>query len=132
MQDQLRIVMVEEGADAERLDLLTGYLSRDLRELDDVQVDRVTVEAPADTRAFDAVEIGSLLVTLLSSAALPQLINTIRGWLGRGRSTPASEPRTVRVELDGDTLVLTTASSEEQERLIQLFIARNLREPNPP
>ena len=125
MQDQLRIFMVEEGADAERLDVLAGYLTRDLRELDDVELGRVSLEAPPNTRAVDVAAVGSLLVTLLSSSALPQLINTIRGWLGRGRST-------VRVELDGDTLELSAASSEEQERLIQLFVARHLREPDPP
>lgn len=133
MGEQLRIVMHEDGAEAERLEQLSGYLRLDLRDMDDVEVTRVLVDPPEGTRGVDALEVGSFLVTLLSSAALPQLITTIRGWLGRGRSASSApmEPRTVKVELDGDTIELSDASSDEQDRLIELFVQRHQREPDP-
>ena len=122
MSQQLRIVMVERGADAERLDLLTGHLTRELRELDDVTVDPARVEPPHGARAGEALQVGSLVVTMLSSASLPQLLTAVRGWLGRGTTTTAGAARSVRLELDGDALELGHATPEEQDRLVELFV----------
>ena len=128
MEDQLLIRLSEDGADDERLGTLTGHLSRDLVELDDVEVSQARGEAPPNTRSVDAVEVGGLVVTLVGSGALQQVVSAIRRWLGRGAAQEETA-RTVRVELDGDTLELTGASSQEQDRLIQLFVLRHLKEP---
>ncbi|MGB7161331.1 MAG: hypothetical protein WBD40_24950, partial [Tepidisphaeraceae bacterium] len=57
--------LLEEGADAERLDQVTGYLRNEILELD---VDDVTAEpageAPPGTRGIDPAMIGGLMVTL--------------------------------------------------------------------
>ena len=126
MHDQLHIRLSEDGADAERLDTMTGHLSQDLRDLDDVEVQRASGPSPENTRAVDAVEVGSLVVTMLTSGALSEVVRAVRRWLGSGGNRDA---RTVRVELDGDALELTGASSQEQEQLIQLFVLRHLRKP---
>jgi hypothetical protein len=123
MDGQLRIQVSEDGADAERLDALTGYLRRDLIELD---VDDVTALAagppPAGSRAIDATAVGGLMVALGSSAdGLRAVVTTIRAWLGRGSGVR----RTVRLELGGDALELSEASAADQERLIGLFISRH-------
>jgi hypothetical protein len=129
MDGQLRIQVNEDGADAERLDVLTGYLRRDLVELD---VDDVTALAagppPAGSRAIDAAAVGGLMVALGNSAdGLRAVVAAIRAWLGRGDGTR----RTVRLELGGDALELSQASAADQERLIGLFISRHT-EPPPP
>jgi hypothetical protein len=123
MDDQLRIQVSEDGADAERLDALTGYLRRDLIELD---VDDVTALAagppPAGSRAIDATAAGGLMIALGSSAdGLRAVVTAIRAWLGRGSGVR----RTVRLELGGDALELSEASAADQERLIGLFISRH-------
>jgi hypothetical protein len=120
---ELRLLLEEDGADAERVDLLTGHLRRELTQLD---VDGVRplpdVEPPPGTRALDAAVIGGLLVTLgQSGAGLAAVITAIRGWLAR---TPGPA-RTVRVELGGDVLELSQASAAEQDRLIELFVGRH-------
>jgi hypothetical protein len=127
MDGQLRIQVSEDGADAERLDTLTGYLRRDLIELD---VDDVTAlpagPPPAGARAIDATAIGGLMVTLGSSAdGLRAVVTAIRAWLSRGSGVR----RTIRLELGGDALELSEASVADQERLIGLFISRHSEPP---
>ena len=127
MDGQLRIQVSEDGADAERLDALTGYLRRDLIELD---VNDVTALAagppPPGSRAIDAAAVGGLLVALGSSAdGLRSVVSAIQAWLGRGSGVR----RTIRLELGGDALELSQASAADQERLIGLFISRHSEPP---
>jgi hypothetical protein len=127
MDGQLRIQVSEDGADAERLDALTGYLRRDLIELD---VNDVTALAagppPPGSRAIDAAAVGGLLVALGSSAdGLRSVVSAIQAWLARGSGVR----RTIRLELGGDALELSQASAADQERLIGLFISRHSEPP---
>jgi hypothetical protein len=123
MDGQLRIQVSEDGADAARLDAVTGYLRQDLIQLD---VDGVTAQPagppPPGARAIDVTAIGGLLVALGSSAdGLRSVVSAIQAWLGRGSGVR----RTVRLELGGDALELSAASAADQERLIELFISRH-------
>ena len=65
MDGELRLFVTEDGADAERVDLLTGHLRRDLDQLD---VDGVRPlrggEAPPGTRASTSAVVGGLIVSL--------------------------------------------------------------------
>ena len=123
MDRELRLQISEEGADAERLAVLTGYLRGELLQLD---VEDVTAlrggEAPPGSRAFDVAAVGALLVSLGQSAeGLRSVVSAIRDWLQRG----TRDRRTVRLELDGDVLELSQASMADQERLIELFVSRH-------
>ena len=123
MGRELRLQVSEEGADAERLVVLTGYLRGELLRLD---VEDVTAigggEAPSGSRAFDVAAVGALLVSLGQSAeGLWSVVSAIRDWLQRGTKAR----RTVRLQLDGDVLELSQASAVDQERLIELFVSRH-------
>ncbi|MBV9204304.1 MAG: hypothetical protein JO037_02615 [Actinobacteria bacterium] len=123
MDMELRLQISEEGADAEQLAALTGYLRAELLQLD---VDDVTAprdgEAPTGARAFGVAEVGALLVALGQSAdGLRAVVSAIRAWLRRGTGTR----RTVRLELGGDALELSQASEADQERLIELFVSQH-------
>ena len=123
MDSELRLQLSEEGADAERLSILTGYLRTDLLRLDvdDVTAPR-TGQAPPGARAFDVSTVGALLVSLSQSVdSLQSVVSAISDWLRRGQGTP----RKVRLELGGDTLELSQASPADQERLIELFVSRH-------
>jgi hypothetical protein len=113
----------EEGADAERLAVLTGYLRAELLQLDIEEIDTLPPgEAPPGARAFGAAAVGSLLVALGQSAeGLRSVVSVIKDWLRRGDGPH----RTVRLELGGDALELSQASVADQERLIELFISRH-------
>lgn len=60
------------------------------------------------------VEIGS------SGAVLPVLVGAVQDWLSR-----ASEVHKVKLTINGDTLEMTTLSSEERNRLITAYISRH-------
>jgi hypothetical protein len=119
---KLRIQLgLDAGADAEELDEQTANLRRELLELEVKVVDRNrVVEPPPGARAADAATFGTLLVGLANTAsALSGVVRALRSWLSRG------EARSVKLELGGDTLELTGVSSEQQERLIEAWIARH-------
>jgi hypothetical protein len=124
MMSELRVQLSESGADAERLDTLTGFLRQELLQLDVADVTALRAgEPPAGTRAIDAVAIGGLLITLNRSAqSVRTVVSAIREWLARGGGTR----RTVRLELDGDVLELSEVTATDQTRLIELFVSRHV------
>jgi hypothetical protein len=114
------MVSVDEGrADSERMEQLTLALRRELLQLDVEDVEPVrTGSAPEGTRAIDVAAVGTLLVTLTSSAAaLTGVVNTVRGWLAQG-----SQGRTVELTIGDKTLKLAGASDEQQDQLIREFL----------
>jgi hypothetical protein len=124
MGGELRIQLAEDGADAERLDALTGFLRDELLQL---EVEDVTAlragEPPPGARVFDVIAVGGLLVSLGGSASgLGAVVSEIRKWLARGDGTR----RTVRFEIGGDVLELSEATKADQDRLVDLFIDRHV------
>lgn len=123
MGSEMRLHLSEDGADAERLDALTGYLRQELLQLDVEDVTALPAgKPPPGSRAFDVVAVGGLLVTLGRSAeGLRAVVLAVRKWLARGNGTR----RTVRLEVGGDVLELSEASPADQQRLIDLFVSRH-------
>ena len=124
MDGELRLHLSEDGADAERLAVLTGYLRAELLQV--VDVEEVSAlpagEPPPGARVFGVATVGALLITLGQSVeGLRSVVSVIREWLGRREGTG----RAVRLALDGDALELSQASAADQERLIELFIRRH-------
>ncbi|MCW6011045.1 hypothetical protein K1W54_41865 [Micromonospora sp. CPCC 205371] len=126
MARQLNLQLGEDGASAERLDTLTGYLRQELLELDVDDVRRAQGgAAPPGTRAVDIMALGGLVVTLGRTAVgLKDVVAAVRRWLARGDGVR----RTVKIEIDGDTLELSEVSAAEQDRLIMLFVSRHAGE----
>jgi hypothetical protein len=120
---ELRLQLSEDGADAERLATLTGYLRAELLRLDVEGVTALPAGAPPPgARAFSADTVGALLIAVGQSAeGLRSVVSAIKDWLRRGDGTQ----RTVRLELSGDALELSQASAADQERLIELFVRRH-------
>lgn len=123
MDKELRLQLSEEGVDAERLAALTGYLRSELLQLDVEEVKALPAgEPPPGARGFNAATVGALLIVLGQSAeGLRSVVSVIRGWLRRDEG----KGRTVRLELGGDALELSQASTADQERLIELFVRRH-------
>ena len=121
--DLMTIEVAEDGADAERIDVLTGYLRQELLQLDVDDVRRAREgDAPADARGLDVAAIGALLVTLSGAAtSLTEIVTVVRGWLSRGGGTK----RTVKISIDGDVLELSEVSLAQQDELIGLYVRRH-------
>lgn len=117
------ILLSEEGAEPEHMARLTGYLREELLELDVEDVTAVPAgEVPPGARAVDVDRIGSLLVNLGPSvAALNQVMNVVRDWLGRRRADRPSP----RLTLDDDVLEISKASNEQVAEAFDLFVRRH-------
>ena len=113
-------VDAEAWLEADELEELTHQLQRELADLEVDSVELVSAgEAPPGTRAVDVLAVGTLLVTLAkSSGVLSTVVSAVQSWLAGPRQ------RTVKLELDGDTLEVTGLTSADQRRLIANWIAR--------
>ncbi|AIG74666.1 Hypothetical protein AJAP_08835 [Amycolatopsis japonica] len=123
MTAAVRVQLGEEGADAERVERLAGYLRGELidRGVSDVKA-LPAGEAPPGARGFDVATAGGLLVTLGKSAdGLRSVVTAVREWLSRGGRVR----RTVRLEIDGDVLELSEATLTDQDKLVDLFVSRH-------
>jgi hypothetical protein len=108
-------------ADEEELEELTSKLRRELEQLEVDEVQRPVVgEAPEGTRALDVLALGTLVVKLVQSAQpLRDVVQTVRRWLGN------QQKGTVRIEMDGDSIELSSVSSVEKDKLINAWIERH-------
>lgn len=107
------------NGDAEDLDSLRGELNEELALLDVDAVERVGGgKPPPGARALEAAVVGQLLVKA-GPGAVSEIVRTVRGWLRR------SGARSVELSIDGDTIKLSRISEKEQDRLLEVFVARH-------
>jgi hypothetical protein len=121
---ELTLFVAEEGAGAERLDTLSGFLRvhRLRLEAEDVTPLRAGA-APPGTRAFELIAVSGLLVTLGHFAdGLRSVVTALRGWLTRGGTAGLA----VWLGLDGDVLEISAASAVDQDRLVELLTGRHM------
>ncbi len=87
------VVLIEEAdSDAERLDTLTTYLQRDLRELGADSVERSSAGAAAEQGAKgDPFTLGALALVAIP-AVLPKILEFLQAWSLRG------EQRVVKIK----------------------------------
>ncbi|WP_232660850.1 effector-associated constant component EACC1 [Pseudonocardia sp. TRM90224] len=116
----MRLQPQDDLEDEER-ERLARQLGAELRELD---IDSLTAlgdrRAPAGAKG-DPFTWGEWLITLSAGGGVfTTILATLLGWLGRNRAG-----HTVKVTIDGDTLELTGATSEEQQRMVEAFVQRH-------
>lgn len=105
------------GGDAEELERLTRQLRGQLEELDVDAVDLIPGgPAPEGSKALDWVVLGGLVVRY-GPGTLSAVVRTVQEWVRRD----AHRSVTIR---DGDReIVLTAATADQQERLVEAFLA---------
>jgi hypothetical protein len=120
--DEKRLDVVVAGkadSDPAELDALTRELRRRLLELDVESVSAVRdQDVPEGAKPIDAITIGSLLVTL-SPAVLQSVVSLVDTWASNRRV------KSVKLTLEGDSIELTDAAPEDQQRLLELFLERH-------
>lgn len=111
MTPDILIEISEDNADPTRLDQLSRYLLRDLRQLG-LTARRPASQAPPGTKSGSAITIATLLVGLAGTPASRALVNGIFGWLG---------PRKGRVKISyGDASIeVSAANPAERDRLFE-------------
>ncbi len=122
MAAQVHVEVGEAGSDDERLEELALRLREELLALEVESVQpAVAGEAPAGSRGGLAALAGVLTVSLQPTiATIGAVVGVVRDWLHR-----SGGQRTVRIEIDGDTLELGGASAEVQQQLVDDWIARH-------
>jgi hypothetical protein len=113
-----RVVLVPEpDADAQDQDELRAEVAE--QEFT-VVPDPAAPAAPGGAKAADPVTVGSLVIALAASGGvLTSLVGLLQAWLLR------SSARTLVVEIDGDRLELTGATSQERRRLTDAWLSRH-------
>jgi hypothetical protein len=122
--EQWQIAAVLDGGpehDVEELADLTQRLRDELLELDVDTVEPATGgAAPDGAKGLELLAVGGLIVRFaMKASVLRGVVDATVGWLGR------QQARSVKLTLDGDTLELTGVSSDEQQRLIEHWVARH-------
>ena len=120
-------VRLEGGPDLddEELAELTRRLRSELLDLDvdDVVPETASGDAPAASKGVAVGAIGGLLVQFaLSPEGLRTVVSGVRSWLSR------QHLRSVKLSLDGDTCEVSGLDSDEQKRLVDLWIVRHAGE----
>ncbi|MET8114344.1 hypothetical protein ACWG5P_26735 [Streptomyces prasinus] len=123
MENELRILLSEEGSDPEHVARRTRGLREELLQLDVEDVRSVPAgEVPPGARVGEAAMIGSLLVSLGGAATgLGQVVAVIRDWWGRCHDARPS----LRLTLDGDVLELSEATDDQVTEAFDLFVRRH-------
>jgi hypothetical protein len=125
MQEQLVTLGIQLAIgpeqDAEQVAEATLRLRRELLDLDVEAVELPSAgEPPPGSRAVELAALGALLVTMGKSQLLGSVVVAVRSWLAG-----SAQPRSIKLELDGDTLELSGVSSKEQRRLTDEWLARH-------
>lgn len=128
MRREMTIAIRDEDADLERLDELSSALRRELLDLGVDDVDRVSEgEAPPGTRALDVAAIGVLLVAFQESLpVISGIVGVVRAWLASSGGA-----RSIELTIGDQTLRIDSASQEQQDRLIDEFVAALHRSEDP-
>lgn len=111
-------VLPSEDSDAEELTDLSDRLSEELLEYDVSSVGPLPAEeAPAGAKGFGQVA-GWLVAQFGTLDGMQAVISGVRAWVARNR-------RSVELTMDGDTLKIEAATTQQQQELIDAWLARH-------
>ena len=120
MADNEQLILVmhpSSGDDAGELDELTGLLRSELLDLDVQSVEQLSDEEIPEG-AKGVADIAGWLVVNLGPDAILTVVTKVTDWVTRNR-------REVEVSYGGDTLKLGKATREQQQRIVDAWLARN-------
>ncbi len=107
--------------DLEELEKLTRKLRQELLELDIESADFVVQgEKLVGAKAGDPINWGTIIVTLLAAGGVAtKLVDLSQTWL------TYNQQQSIILEIDGDKLEVKGISTEEQQKLIDMWIERH-------
>lgn len=115
-------VVADPATDDSRLEELTLNLRQEISELEVESVGPVR-ESPGQPGAKgDPITLGMLLVQLTTAGgAVTSVVHLVQNWLTR------NERQSVTVQIGGDSITLTGATTHQQDELIRAFVRRHSR-----
>ena len=120
-QMELHVALSDIGLDDDTVADRAAMLREELSELDVDEVGSVAAgEAPPGSKGLEFLALGGLVVRFARSGKLlGQVVDAVRDWLTR------NEAESVRMEIDGDVLEITGATTEERRLLIESWVQRH-------
>lgn len=117
---ELRVELeLDPQAEEAEIEARTLQLRNELLDLDVDDVQQPSVGRPPEgAKGGDVVLLGTLVVTA-GREAVRTVVQAVGSWLSRNRV------RSIKVQIDGDTLELSAASKDEQLQLVEVFLARH-------
>lgn len=110
----------EQEDDKQEMDRLSRNLRDDLSNLDQVEDVQLSYETPPpDSKAFDGIALGSMVVDIVSGGAIKEVTQTVQRWIER------NENRSITLETsDGDKIDVKGISAKDQQKMIDAWIMR--------
>jgi hypothetical protein len=119
VDEMIMQVLPVADSDAEELADLAGQLHAELLSMDAASVGPLPAGAVLEgAKGLDGTLIGWLLVQFGTPDGLRAVLAAVRGWSSR-------TGRTVEVSIDGDPLKVTGVTSQQQEKIIDAWLARH-------
>ncbi|HUC24048.1 MAG TPA: hypothetical protein VMA73_15170 [Streptosporangiaceae bacterium] len=116
---QEMIISIATDGDDSELDMLRINLLEELSILPVNAIEPVNSgEAPANTRGFDAIGLGKLMVKSGPNVSR-RVANAVHSWLQR------SSASSVDLTIDGDSVTLSNPPTAEQEKALGQFITKH-------
>lgn len=116
-QVRLRVEAADDEDDGELAELVL-LLRTELLDLDVTAVDPAPTDVDAPGGAKGLVTAAGKLLVWLGPAGLGAVLGKVADWAARSG-------RVVEITVDGDSLKLGRASREQQDRLVEAFLARH-------
>jgi hypothetical protein len=124
-QLKVHIKQEEDEDDKQEIDSLTRNLRDDLSNLDVEDVQLLYEKPPSDSKAFDGVALGSMLVSVLGPEVIKQVAQTIQAWRERNGN------RSITIEApDGSKIDLKGVSAKDQQKLVDTWVMLQIQKMN--
>jgi Effector Associated Constant Component 1 len=123
---QLKVhIKPEREDDKQEIDNLSRNLQDDLLNLDVEDVHLLYEKPPPDSKAFDGVALGSMVVDFVSGGAIKEVTQTVQRWIER------NENRSITLEMpDGEKIDVKGISAKDQGKIIDAWIMRQMQKMN--
>jgi hypothetical protein len=124
---QLKVhIQSEKEDDRQEIDSLTRNLRDDLSNLDKVEDVQLSYERPpSDSKAFDGVALGSMVVDVIGGGAVKEVTTTVQRWIER------NENRSITIEApDGSKIDVKGISGKDQQKMIDAWVMFQMQKMN--
>jgi hypothetical protein len=116
----------EEDDDKKEIDSLSRNLRDDLSNLNQVEDVHLSYEKPpSDSKAFDGIALGSMVVDIMGGGAIKEVTQTVQRWIER------NENRSISIVMaDGDRIDVKGLSGKDQREMINAWVIRQMQKMN--